>query len=57
MADDMKARVARFELPGPRHYVASCQACRWLGLDWRYKEMAQKERDDHNAMTHNGGSA
>lgn len=48
----MSARVARFELPGKRWFFASCQECRWLGLDWKFKDHAKREMLDHNARKH-----
>ncbi len=43
-----QARIARFELPGKRWFFASCQSCRWVGLDWKDKEQARRDRDEHN---------
>lgn len=42
----------RQELPGRRWYFASCQNCRWLGLDWKDKNQAKLDRDNHNAAKH-----
>lgn len=57
------ARVARFELPGKRWYIAACLDCRWVSLDWREKGWAKSEAKDHNkvcptvlAVEANGGS-
>lgn len=50
------ARLARYELPGTRWYFASCYTCRWVGLDWKHKGEAKRDRDDHNTVHHNGGS-
>ncbi len=48
------ARIARFELPGKRWFFASCQGCRWVGLDWKDKEQARRDRDEHNRKAHGG---
>ncbi len=58
---DTHARIARYELPGTRWYFASCYLCRWVGLDWKHKGVAERDRDDHNAAHHDaartGGSS
>lgn len=51
------ARVARFGSPGPWWYLAACVECRWVGLDWKHKEQAVLDRDDHNAREHPAAAA
>lgn len=51
----MKARVARFCLPGPMWYIAVCESCRWTGLSWKDRGRAEDERDDHNKFEHAPG--
>lgn len=53
-----KARVARYELPGKRWFVAVCEECRWFnGLGWKHIEQARLDRDKHNAERHDRGQA
>jgi hypothetical protein len=47
-----KARVARFELPGPRWYVAVCDHCSWAAFSWKSKDEAKYDRDVHNGHHH-----
>lgn len=46
------ARVARYELPGKRWYVAVCEGCAWAAMSWRDKAWALSDRDRHNEWKH-----
>ena len=47
------ARVARYELPGARWYIAICEECCWSDfLSWRNKGWAADAVKKHNAEQH-----
>jgi hypothetical protein len=51
-ARPMSARIARLCPPGPWWYVALCVECRWVSLDWKHKDQAEWDRDNHNDALH-----
>lgn len=50
------ARIARYELPGKRWYVAVCEECRWVAMGWKNKAQAKFDRDAHNVGLHDLGT-
>lgn len=52
MANRTGARVARYELPGRRWFLAVCEDCRWADLSWKDKGWAKNAVVRHNEMRH-----